>query len=334
MVKYRQSSLIFKIRKLILEQELIQKGDRVLTAVSAGPDSVALFDVLDQLKAELNFDLAIVHYNHNQRKGESATDEKFVKKLGKERGIQVFTGSYQKLKKLSEAEAREARYRFFERILGEWSGDRLAIAHTENDQAETLLLRLIRGTSIWGSSAIPLQRKKIIRPLLKFSRAEVLAHLKERDLKYRLDSSNLNLDFARNRIRHVVLPELEKINSRAVENLAGVAEITKEQNNLFEELVESGYQRVLISQNRQKVSLCLDKKNQLSPLLWSEIIRSGCLKINPQADISKLQLKAVITMINKGLGNKKIKLSSGLQVSLKQGIISIEDIGKTQPVCD
>ena len=306
---------------------MTKPGEKVLVAVSGGPDSVCLFDLLDGLQDKLQIKLAIVHYNHRLRGVESDKDEKFVVQLAKDRGADCFVGQNPKKdQKLSELEARELRYAFFEQILGEWSGNRLAIGHTLNDQAETLLQRLIRGASIFGLSSIPLQRKKIIRPLLRFSRSEVLDHLVLKKLKSRLDKSNLSLDFSRNQIRHKIIPELTKINSEAVKNIAQATEIASDQKVLLQELLAQFYKSVIINEETNFITLDAKKIASHSPLLQVELVKLALDKLYSLTDISKKNLEAVAGLIQKNAGNKQIILNKHLQVSLKKGIITVRKV--------
>jgi tRNA(Ile)-lysidine synthase len=325
--KLSQKSLTGRFLKLIQEEGMTKPGEKVLVAVSGGPDSVCLFDLLYGLQDKLQIKLAIVHYNHRLRGVESDKDEKFVLKLAKDRGVDCFVGQNpNKSKKLSELEARELRYGFFERILGEWSGNKLAVGHTLNDQAETLLLRLARGASIFGLSSIPLRRQKIIRPLLRFSRFEILNHLAAKKLKYRLDKSNQNLEFSRNLVRHKIIPELEKINSQALTHIASATEIASKQTALTGELIQQLYVGSILSEKSDSITLDAKKMADYSPLLRVELVKLAVDKLDSLTDISKKNLDAVSGLLRKNIGNKEIVLNKHLQVSLKRGIITVRKV--------
>lgn len=305
---------------------MIKAGDKLMIALSGGPDSVCLFDVLFRLREELKFELTVAHYNHKQRGEESDGDEKFVISLAKERGVKCFIGKNKSTKKLSEDEARNLRYAFLEKSLGEWSGDLLVFAHNRNDQAETLLLNLIRGAGILGLSSIPLRRKKIIRPLLRFGRCEVLSYLKAENIDYRLDSSNDSLDFARNRIRKNIIPELEIINNQATKNIAKVASILSQETTLLFELLENEIKNVLITKNQNQIYLDAKKLNTLSPNLILALIRSAVINLKLNKNVSSHHYLDILKLIKNIRGNKKLSPNKSLLVSLNKGILRIERI--------
>ena len=209
-----------KLLTFVRKQSLIDPGDRIVCAVSGGADSVALLFALYLLREKLDFSLAAVHFNHGLRGAESDQDEAFVRMLCDRYDIPltVGRGSVTAGKKGLEAAARDARYAFFDTLPG-----KIATAHTADDNAETVLMHMIRGTGLKGLGAIAPQRGRIIRPMLTVTRQEVLAFLEEFNLSYRTDSSNETDDFLRNRIRHHVMPLLERENPRICENLSAMA---------------------------------------------------------------------------------------------------------------
>ena len=209
-----------KLLTFVRKQSLIDPGDRIVCAVSGGADSVALLFALFLLREKLDFSLAAVHFNHGLRGAESDQDEAFVRMLCDRYDIPltVGRGSVTAGKKGLEAAARDARYAFFDTLPG-----KIATAHTADDNAETVLMHMIRGTGLKGLGAIAPRRGRIIRPMLTVTRQEVLAFLEEFNLSYRTDSSNETDDFLRNRIRHHVMPLLERENPRICENLSAMA---------------------------------------------------------------------------------------------------------------
>ena len=212
--------MLNKLLAFIRQQALICPGDKITVAVSGGADSVALLFGLYLLREKLNIELSAAHYNHGLRSDESDGDEAFVRQLCDRYDIPltVGRGSVQSGKKGLEAAAREARYGFFTTLDG-----KIATAHTADDNAETVLLHLIRGTGLKGLGAIAPQRGNVIRPMLSVTRQEVEALLAEYCLSYRTDSSNNTDKFLRNRLRHHVMPLLRQENPRISENLSAMA---------------------------------------------------------------------------------------------------------------
>lgn len=208
----------------LLEQlrqyDMIRPGDRINCAVSGGADSMALLWGLYLLKDKLEIDLAAVHFNHGLRGAESDGDESFVREFcGRfEIPLTVGRGNITPGKKGLEAAAREARYTFFSGVPG-----KLATAHTADDNAETVLMHLIRGTGLKGLGGIAPVNGQVIRPMLQVTREQVLAFLEEYHIPHREDSSNSTDAFLRNRLRHHVMPLLRAENPRFCENLSATA---------------------------------------------------------------------------------------------------------------
>lgn len=197
--------------------ELFRAGERVGVAVSGGPDSVLLLEFLRQLAREKGLVLAVVHFNHHLRGAESDQDERFVGGLAQRYGLEFFRGgadvarlAREKHRNL-EATARELRYRFFFSLVNRGRLDKVATAHTANDQAETVFLRLLRGTGTRGLGGIyPVLGGKIVRPFLSLRRAEIQLELEKRKLEFRFDSTNQDPRLRRNKIRLELFPWLEE----------------------------------------------------------------------------------------------------------------------------
>ena len=196
--------------------QLFQPGERVGVAVSGGPDSVLLLDFMSQFAHETGLILAIVHFNHHLRGAESDEDERFVRRVARGRGLPLFHSgarvaeiACQRRRNL-EATGRELRYRFFYALIGQHKVDKIATAHTANDQAETVLLRLLRGTGMRGLGGIyPSLDGKIVRPFLNVTRSMIEQELDARELESRVDSTNLDVSLKRNKIRRKLLPLIE-----------------------------------------------------------------------------------------------------------------------------
>ena len=212
--------MLNKLRAFCKEHHLISKGDTVVCAVSGGADSMALLWALYLLKEEWELDLSAAHFNHRLRGEESDRDEQFVRDFCSGYGIALHVGSAQVVagEKGLEAAARDARYAFLQTLPG-----KIATAHTADDNAETVLMHLIRGTGLKGLGGIAPRRNSLIRPMLNVTRAEVEAFLEEYAVNHITDSSNETDAFLRNRIRHKVMPLLHEENPRFAENLSATA---------------------------------------------------------------------------------------------------------------
>lgn len=212
--------MLNKLEQFIRRYRLISPGDRIICAISGGADSMALLMGLYLLREKLDITLEAAHFNHGLRGAESDEDEAFVRDFCAGLSIPFHCGAGKVLpgKKGLEAAAREARYCYLTSL-----GGKIATAHTANDNAETVLLHLIRGTGLKGLGAIAPYREGIIRPMLSITRDQLLVFLEEYHVGYRTDSSNLGDEFLRNRLRHHVMPLLEQENPRLAENLSAMA---------------------------------------------------------------------------------------------------------------
>jgi tRNA(Ile)-lysidine synthase len=220
-----------KISRTLTDYGMVAPGDLVVTAVSGGPDSVCLLDCLGALTEEFGITLVVAHFDHGLRPHEDAAETAFVHRLADSLNLPFKTnpappeispgGS-------EEEKARTARYSFLEEVRRQTGARRIALGHTIDDQAETVLMRLLRGSGTSGLAAIPPVRgDAVIRPMIRVSRREVLAYLAERGLDSMLDSSNTGTRYLRNRIRSEVMPVLTNYQPRLVERLANTADILR-----------------------------------------------------------------------------------------------------------
>lgn len=223
--------MLTKLLAQLKKYEMLTPGDRVICAVSGGADSIALLFGMYLLREKLGITLSAAHFNHHLRGEESDRDEQFVRDFCDRYDIPLSVGSTQVVagKKGLEAAAREARYRFFATLPG-----KIATAHTADDNAETVLMHLVRGTGLKGLGGIAPVNGSIIRPMLTVTREEVMAFLQEYALPFVEDSSNKTDAFLRNRLRHEVMPLLKKENPRLSENLTQMAMTLREDAKALE----------------------------------------------------------------------------------------------------
>ena len=246
--------MIEQVRKFVHERRLLQPGDRVAVAVSAGADSVALLRVMLELQHELGVVLSVAHFHHQIRGGEADADQQFVAELAAKFGLELHSGSgdapaFAREHKASlETAARELRHRWFAQLVGEGQVDKIATAHTLDDQAETVLMRILRGAGSRGLAGIaPWQQEKhLVRPLLETTRKEVEAYLHSIGQAWREDLSNRDLVHTRNRVRHQLLPLLEKEFNPAIRHtLADMAEVARAEAEYWESLLPGLLSRVV-----------------------------------------------------------------------------------------
>jgi tRNA(Ile)-lysidine synthase len=235
--------IIKKVRNTIFRYGMIHPGDLIIVAVSGGPDSVCLLHILYDLKDELKFGLVVAHYEHGLRPNEDESETTFVRRLAASMNLPYETDKAVALHKAEiasiEEKARDARYAFLEEVMQRLNAQKIAVGHNLNDQAETVIMRLLRGSSLPGLSGIPPYRDhKIIRPLIQIQRKEILSYLSSRDLSFVLDSSNLETRFLRNEIRLKLMPLLRTYQPRLIEHLGYLAQDLRDEDRYLAQQVE------------------------------------------------------------------------------------------------
>jgi tRNA(Ile)-lysidine synthase len=238
-------SLLNTIRYAIEKQGLLRAGERVGVAVSGGADSVALLLLLVELRKQLGIVLSVAHFNHKLRGKDSDGDEKFAAKLAEKYGLALHAGRADIAAKARsnkanlEDTARRARYQFFARLVEDGRVDKVAVAHTADDQAETVLAHILRGTGLAGLGGIHPVVGHVVRPLLGVRRAELRAYLRSKKQTWREDATNRDTTRMRARIRKKLLPILEKqFQAAVVEHLATLAELAREDEAFLGPLVD------------------------------------------------------------------------------------------------
>ena len=231
--------ILNKVKNTISRYGMIRSGDRVVVAVSGGPDSVCLLDILNSLRDELEIELVVAHYDHGLRPGEDENETRFVEALAGSLGLPFDmqkAGVGLEMPGPVEERARYARYCFFNEIKEKHLAQKIATGHNLNDQSETVLMRLLRGSGVTGLAGIPPVRDdRIIRPLIDITRDEIMSHIESKSLKYVTDSSNSETHFLRNRIRLEVLPQLKEIQPQVIELLGRTAGIMRRDDEWMEE---------------------------------------------------------------------------------------------------
>lgn len=238
-----------KVLKTIEDYHMTKPGEKVVIAVSGGPDSVALFKVLLNLKDYLNIRISVFHLNHKLRGLDSDMDAIFVNKLAENNKIPVYSYSFDvksfaKKKKLSlEETGRAVRYNLMEKLAQEKGFDKIAVAHHIDDRVETFFIRLIRGASLDGLASIPPVRGKVIRPLFNVRKSEILSYLKRTDQDYRIDLTNFTLDNLRAQIRNSLIPVVTEMNPKIRENLIENLETVRDDAIFLNALAKAEYRK-------------------------------------------------------------------------------------------
>lgn len=275
-------SMVQRFADLARRRHLFGPGDRIVVAVSGGPDSVALLSLFSELVPRWKLDLCALHMNHGLRAEESDQDQEFVARLCKQLGIKlqverISLTSLMQLRKghsLQEC-AREARYSTMQVVGQSVGAKRIALGHTADDQAETVLMWMLRGSGARGLAGIPPTREGIfIRPLLEFRRGELTSYLEAKGLSFRTDSSNASSIYFRNRIRHELLPTLHRFNPAIVEALCRQAEILREEDHCLDELTVEHLNRSTVEEEPGAVTLDRSQFLALPLAVQRRLVRS------------------------------------------------------------
>lgn len=296
---------------------MIRPGQRLGIATSGGADSVCLLDVACRLASGEGWRLAVVHVNHGLRGEESDGDERFVAELARSHNLEfrsicadlITTG-----RNLEEA-AREVRLRFFHSLIGDGVVDRIATGHTRSDQAETVLFRFLRGSGTAGLAAIlPVTREGLIRPLIEVSRTEVIDYLRQNELAWREDSSNRDDVFARNRIRHHLLPQLEaEWNPSIEETLARTAAWARDEEMDWRSRVEP-LSADLRHEFDGAIVVPVDRVAGVSPALARRLVRAIFSKVKGDLRaITLAHVDRILEMAQTSEGNDRAQ-APGLDV--------------------
>lgn len=293
-------NLIDNAKQFINENDLIKPDSSVLIAISGGPDSVALSEILIELKKELRFKIALVHINHQLRNSESDKDEQFVKKYSNLRNIKLHNKKIIVNNSNIEEDARIKRYNYFQNLAVKYSYNFIATGHNFDDNTETFLLNLFRGAGTDGLTGIPVKRDNIIRPLLFAQRDSIISFLKERKQGFRIDSSNKNTVFTRNWIRNIILPKIEKRYPKIKSNITRTSNILKMQNIFLKS-------RILKYITFKKISCIIPSKKYLNfdPFFRKTIIYYAVKNFN-----INISLKFIDYLDNKLISKDKIRIQS------------------------
>lgn len=322
--------MITKIRKFMEKYHMVNSGDEIIVGLSGGADSVCLLFLLNQLSDQMGFSLKALHINHKLRK-EADDEEKFVRELCRRwdipcKAVAVDVKAYAGEKRLClEEAARSLRYGVFEEaVCGRKEGKtKIALAHHQNDQAETVLFHLFRGSGIRGLTGMRPVRDCYIRPLLCVSREEIDHCIKENHLEYVTDASNFDTVYARNKIRHELLPMAEsEICRGSVAHIAQSAELTTDAVNFLDEVTAQTYER-LVKEIRGGCYIEKDALAALHPYLKSAIIYEMLSRTcGRKRDISKTHVDSVLGLLE-GQSGRRVKLIYGLQAVLQQRELAI-----------
>ncbi|MFI5237048.1 MAG: tRNA lysidine(34) synthetase TilS [Ignavibacteriales bacterium] len=310
-----------KALKFIDENQLIEKGDKVLVALSGGADSVFLLAFLLKFKNRFKIDIAAFHLNHNLRGKTAVEDENFCIEFSSKINIKLVCISkdvkaYAKKMKVSVEEAgRDIRYTELNKAATKMKCTRIATAHNSSDNVETILLNFIKGTGLKGLVGIPVRRDNIIRPILCLSAEEIRTYLKANKIPFRVDESNLDSDYERNFLRNEIIPKLKKrLNPKLEEKISNTSKIISELNSYIDKQIEK-VRKEVIKSDKQELRISLQKITALDQSLLSILIKT-VIENKFKIELSSENIFSLLDLIFS---------QTGKSVHLKENIIAAKE---------
>jgi len=309
-------NFVLSVEKTIQKFNMLQNGDTVVLAVSGGADSIAMLYCMSALQKKYNLNLICAHVNHGIRGKDADEDELFVKTTSKSLNINYVSKFVDvpalscKFKKSEEVIGREERYKFFNEILSDFPNGKIAVAHNKNDFAETVLMKITRGTSLSGLRGIPIINDKVIRPLLETERCEIEEFLKKCNIKFRTDKTNFENIYTRNIIRNNVIKELISINPSFI-NTCYNNSISFTQDDDFIESCAKEYYKSCVQTVNNKAYIDLKVLNSLHISIKKRIIKNAVLQI--KGDTLNLESKHLDILLNLEKTGKKYDIFSHLK---------------------
>lgn len=317
-----------EVLKTIKTYNLIEKNDKVVIGVSGGPDSICLLHLLYSIKKELGFEIVVAHINHQIRKVADSETE-YVKDFCKNLGIECFvkkeniTELAKKQKKGTEEAGRQVRYDFFEDVAQKTNSNKIATAHNSNDRAETVILNILRGSGISGLKGIEAMRdNKYIRPLIFTKREKIEEYCQENNLNPKIDESNMENIYNRNKVRNIIIPYIEKeFNKNIIQTINRLSDVATEENEFLQKLTEEQYNTISTIDN-DTIILDLKKFNHLELVIKRRLILYTINEaIHTTNGIEKVNIDDIIKLCKNNIGNKYLSPIKLIKIYVKKGKI-------------
>ena len=336
MAQREKKTLIHKVWNTIKKYHLIETGDILVLGVSGGPDSMTMLDILLKVKQanQISFDFVVAHVNHMIRE-EAKEDEAYVKNYCMKNNIQFYGKSIDVQKiantnKISTEEAgRNARYDFFDEVLQNINGNKIAIAHNKNDKVETMMMNELRGCGIQGLKGIEPIRGKYIRPLIECERKEIEDYCKENNIEPRIDKTNFENVYTRNKIRNIVIPYIQQeFNPNIIETMDRLSHLVTEQETYIQKQVADAYKEIVLEEeidsDNPYIVLDLKKFNVQEKVIKSNIILYTITRLfHTTKGIEKIHIEDIIKLCANNIGNKFLMPNKNLKIFIKNGKIKI-----------
>lgn len=330
----------------INKYNLIENGDKIVLGVSGGPDSICMLNILNQIREEetIDFEIVVAHINHGLREN-AKIDEQYVQDFCKKIGIECFVlhanikQEAEKQKKGLEETGRIIRYNFFDEVLAKTKSNKIAIAHNSNDNVETIIMNIIRGTGLSGLKGIEPKSGKYIRPLIESNRQNIEEYCEEKKLMPRHDESNDENIYTRNKIRNIVIPYIKKeLNPNIIDTVNRLSDIAKSDINYLDMVTKRAYESICLEENfykenvynnekEAKIILDLKKFNQEDKAIQKRVILYAINKLfGSTKGIEKIHIEDIIKLCNNNIGNKYLTPNKRTKIVIKNKKIHIEHV--------
>ena len=318
-----------KVLNTINKYNLINDGDRIVLGVSGGPDSIAMLNILNDIKNDknlhMNFDIIVAHVNHMIRE-EAIDDQRFVENFCKKIGVSFYAKSIdvQKIannKKIGTEEAgRNARYEFFDEILEKENANKIAIAHNKNDKIETIIMNMLRGSGIAGLKGIePIKNNKYIRPLIECERFEIEEYCAKNGIEPRIDRTNFENVYTRNKVRNIVIPFIkQEFNPNIIQTMDRLSDLVKEEDEYLEKLVETKYNDYVEQEDKWQIIMNLKDFNKEEKVIKSRLLLYTISRLlGTTKGIEKIHIEDIIKLCEKNIGNKYLTPNKNIKILVK-----------------
>ena len=320
-----------KVLDTIKKYNLIENGDSIVIGVSGGPDSICLLHVLNSLKEELNFNIYVAHVNHMIRI-EADEETKYVEEFCKNIGVECFVKKIdvidisKKEKIGTEETGRKIRYEFFDEVLKNTGSNKIATAHNNNDKVETIIMNVLRGSGTAGLKGIePIRDGKYIRPLIETERSEIEKYCEENKLEPRIDKSNSDNVYTRNKVRNVVIPYIkEEFNPNIIKTINRLSDVSTEENEYLNKITEDIFEEILIEENKEEKQIVLNLKKLANTdlVIKRRVILYTINRVLGSTDgIEKVNIDDLIKLIDRNIGNKFLTPTKKIKILVKKGKI-------------
>lgn len=313
----------------IKKYNLIENGDRLVLGVSGGPDSICMLNILNDIRNDKNlhmeFDIIVAHVNHMIRE-EAIEDEKFVENFCKKIDVPFYSKSIDVQKiannnKIGTEEAgRNARYEFFDEVLKKTNSNKIAIAHNKNDKVETMIMNILRGSGIAGLKGIePIKNNKYIRPLIECERFEIEQYCKENNIDARIDRTNFENVYTRNKVRNIIIPYIKKeFNPNIIQTMDRLSELVKEEDEYLENTVKAKYKELIIEETEKQFVMDLKGFNKQEKVIKSRLLLYTISRLLGSTNgIEKIHIEDVIKLCGNNIGNKYLTPNKNIKILVK-----------------